>query len=105
MPRGLCYVDIFSASDLFEPPEEGRCVEVPQKHEILADCTTTIARCMHRAQMVRMRTICIETQFRICIQTQFRRRKNIDYQSQDLRYLSVKTFRFFSDQQSGAKLR
>jgi len=37
---GLCYVDIFSASFLFEPPEEGRGVRFPRKLAILADCTT-----------------------------------------------------------------
>jgi len=41
MPRGLCYVDVFSVSDLFELPEEGRGVEFPRKPAILADCTTT----------------------------------------------------------------
>ena len=39
MPRGLCYVDIFIVSDLFEPPEEGRDVQFPRQPAILADCT------------------------------------------------------------------
>jgi len=38
--RWLCYVDVFSASFLFEPPEEGRGVGFPRKLAILADCTT-----------------------------------------------------------------
>jgi len=29
MPRGLCHVDVFSVSDLFEPPGEERSVEFP----------------------------------------------------------------------------
>jgi len=37
--RGLCYVDVFSASDLLEPPAEGRGIEFPRKHAILADGT------------------------------------------------------------------
>jgi len=42
MPRGPCYFDVFSVSDLFEPPEEGKGFEFPRKPVILADCTTTI---------------------------------------------------------------
>jgi len=42
MPRGLCYVDVFSVSDLFEPPYKGKGIEFPRKPAILADCTTII---------------------------------------------------------------
>jgi len=42
--RGLCYVDILSVSDLFEPPEERRGVEFPRKSSIRANGTTTIVQ-------------------------------------------------------------
>ena len=42
MSRGLCYADVLSVSDLFEPPEEGRGVEFPQQIAVLADCTIII---------------------------------------------------------------
>jgi len=43
MPRGLCYVDVFSVPDLFVPPEEGRGMEFTRQLAILANCTTIIA--------------------------------------------------------------
>ena len=42
MPRGLCYVDVFSVSVLIELPEEGRGVEFPRKPAILAIFTIII---------------------------------------------------------------
>ena len=41
MPRGLCYVDVCSVLDLFEPPEEEK-FSPPQKIAVLADCTIII---------------------------------------------------------------
>jgi len=44
MPCGMCYVDVFSVADLFEPPEEGRNVKFSRKPSLLADCTTIMKK-------------------------------------------------------------